>query len=99
MMYLINIGAVLLGTAALLLIAQGAAWLLTQWRGPLIKVRPLNCRACMTFWLTLVIMLSAWAALRAPGVWLSLDALMAANALTYSFINYFYINSKFKVYE
>lgn len=89
---LFHIGAALLGLAALLLTAQGAAWLLTEWRGPLIKVKPLNCRACLTFWLTLVVF-TGWYLESKPA---SETALISA---AFAFINYFYINSKFKVYE
>lgn len=77
--------AVLLGVAALLLSAQGAAYALTEWRGPLIKIKPLNCRPCLTFWLTLLVALAAGEAARF--------------AITLAFINYFYIITKIKIYE
>lgn len=92
------VGAALLGLAALLLIAQGAAWLLTEWRGPVVKIKPLNCRACMTFWLTA---LALFAALAVLGYDRAATQLITwhTQALVFAFINYFYINSKFKVYE
>lgn len=88
------VGAALLGLAALLLIAQGTAWLMTG----RINVKPFNCRACLTFWLTTLLL---FAALAVVGYSRPATQLIEWHfiALTFSFINYFYINSKFKVYE
>ena len=105
MVSLLNIGAVLLGLAALLLSAQVIAWALAtqfirlddhgyKYRGPLINFKPFNCRPCLTFWVTLTLLVII--VLGAPQ---DVTVQQGINAIVLSFINYFYINSKFKVYE
>lgn len=90
---IISIGAVLLGLAALLLTAQAAAGLLTQGK-PLFNTRPFNCRACLTFWVSVVILFGACIVL--PGPLVLRDFI---DALIFSFINYFYVHTKIEVYD
>jgi hypothetical protein len=89
----LHIGAALLGLGAILLIAQCAAWLLTEWRGAAVNIKPLNCRPCMTFWLTLAVLLAALFCLR------HLTDETAIDAVLFAFINFFYIKTKITVYE
>lgn len=96
------------GMAALfvlnVLICYGLAWLLTEKITP-IKVKPFNCRACLSFWLTLFFgMFLAWILIRdqtelqgqaaAYGRWF-----LHGWAFLTALINYLYIKSKFKIYE
>lgn len=101
MVSLLNIGAVLLGLAALMLIAQYIAWLMTDARyspctgaRPLINFKPFNCRACLTFWLTLLLF-----AIVVSGAPHKVTEQSAINALVFAFINFFYIKTKIQVYE
>ena len=96
------------GIAALfvlnVLISYALAWLLTEKITP-IKVKPFSCRACMSFWLTLVFgLFLAWILIRDQtelqgqaatyGRWF-----LAGWAFLTALINYLYINAKFKIYE
>lgn len=40
--------------AAIALTTWALGWYLTEKREPVIKVKPFNCRPCLTFWLTLI---------------------------------------------
>lgn len=77
------------------LISYVLAWLLTEKITP-IKVKPFSCRACMSFWLTLVfgVYLAFVLAPDPYGRWY-----LAGWAFLTALINYLYINAKFKIYE
>lgn len=82
--------AALLGLAALMVFAQWGAKRLTG----VFNFRPFNCRACFTFWMTIVALIPWSIAL--PGHLTPQDAL---NVLIFSFINYLYIKTKIEVYD
>lgn len=67
------------------------AWIFTEKRRPLIDVKPFNCRGCLSFWITLFFGL-IWAAVFGY-LWLILISVITG------LINFFYIKSKFKIYE
>lgn len=67
------------------------AWYLTEIRPLPIKVKPFNCRGCMSFWLTAISGTAIALAIGKP--WLIFIAILTG------LINYFYIKSKFKIYE
>lgn len=85
------------------LVAWALAWAFTEFRGPLFRFKPFNCRGCMSFWLTFL-----------PGLWLArllsgpievdtvrqvIAFLLYGVAFLSALINYLYIKIKFKVYE
>lgn len=93
------VGAALLGLEALMLIAQWIGWRMTEGaEKPVLDFKPFNCRACLTFWLTMLFLFSALALV---GYDYPVTQLIEWHffAVIFAFINYFYINSKFKVYE
>lgn len=67
------------------------AWFLTEIKPLPIKVKPFNCRGCLSFWFTALSGTAIALALGAP--WLILVAVFTG------LINYFYIKSKFKIYD
>lgn len=81
--------------AALALAAQVAAWALTEWRGPLIKVKPFNCAPCLTFWFTFLLFGVGGTILEAA----PLFNIWCVYAPIYAFINFFYIKTKIQIYE
>lgn len=71
----------------ILILANTLAWFLTEFKGPIINVKPLNCRPCLTFWLVLAAGAAVyWRAGAAPLTYVFIVSL--------AFINYLYINSK-----
>lgn len=85
------------------LVGRGLGWLLTEFRGPLLRFKPFNCRGCMTFWLTFLPGLALARLfsnpIEAEGVRDVIAFLLSVVAFLSSFINYLYIKIKFKVYE
>lgn len=102
MIHILIIVAVLLGLAALMYGAQRAAtWLTTahvitktnaagyKYPAPLLNF----CTACLCFWLTLVVLLIA------GGAAMGATAQTALSAVTFAFINFFFIKTKLEIYE
>ena len=89
----------LLGISALYgvnyLVGKALGWATTEFRGPLIDVKPFNCRGCMTFWLTFIPG-TVLAFFVTEGVGVYLLSMVAALS---AYINYLYIKFKSKVYE
>lgn len=71
------------------LVFRRLARYLTETRKPVFNVKPFNCWPCLAFWLTLLSSLALTYFINAAYL----------VAVVVAFINYFYINSKFKVYE
>lgn len=68
---------------------RGLGWLLTEFKRPLIAVKPFNCRPCISFWLTLIGALIIWLVLDRP----LYEALMLG--ALWGFINY--LTTKIKI--
>lgn len=78
------------------LIANKLSDLFTRNVKPVLNFRPFNCRSCLTFWLTLflgiIIATLTTSEDYARGT-------LYVRAFLVGLLNYFYIKSKFKIYE
>lgn len=90
---MIAIAAILISNA---LKSSMLATLATVPWGPLFRVKPFNCEACLTFWFTLAFG-SVWAYYLATSCAMGV-CLGAINTLI-SIINFLYVKSKFTINE
>lgn len=101
----LNIGIIAM-VCVIALIARGLGWLATEaWR-PLVNVKPFNCRPCLTFWLTILLVgifaivvsrFTPWHEI--PSVRETDFYQVAAMGVLIAFINYLTLISKTKIYE
>lgn len=79
--------------AIILLIVNMIAEYLTEWREPVVDLKPFNCRPCMSFWLVFWVLLPTFHyGYRASG-----DLSLAA-AVSVAFLNFFIIRAKYDIY-
>lgn len=76
-----------------LLASNMLGYLTTRGRAVL-QFKPFNCRECLTFWVTLA--LGVIIAFSYSGQLLTMALIIAVLS---AFLNYYYIKSKFKIYE
>jgi len=91
--YMVGITALLIANS---LIACGLAWLLTEVVHLPWKVKPFNCRGCLSFWLSFVV-----GSVLAYFVTHKLETRFCLVVIAFltGIINYQYIKIKFRVYE
>lgn len=83
--------AILILISIAIVLASNALAFYVSHQDGLPEVKPFNCYGCLAFWFTLLAGLAL--------AWWQYSALLAYTAVVSAFLNYFYVKSKYQIYE